>query len=62
MVNFRVLLQKRLKDSPSLKAKLPEIYDEILADSSKSMSKLFELPEEANLSLTQVLDDDWFPN
>ena len=62
VVNFRVLLQKRLKDSPSLKAKLPEIYDEILADSSKSMSKLFKLPEEVNLSLTQVLDDNWFPD
>ncbi|MEM6610797.1 MAG: DUF29 domain-containing protein [Cyanobacteria bacterium P01_C01_bin.72] len=61
VVNFRVLLQKRLKDSPSLKAKLPEIYEEILADSSKSMSKLFDLPEKTDLSLTQVLDDDWFP-
>lgn len=61
VVNFRVLLSKRLKDSPSLKAKLPEIYDEILPDSRRSMSKLFELPEKIDLSLSQVMDEDWFP-
>ncbi|MEM8830008.1 MAG: DUF29 domain-containing protein [Cyanobacteria bacterium P01_G01_bin.19] len=62
VVNFRVLLQKRLKDSPCLKAKLPEIYSEILLDSKKSMSKLFDLPEEIKLTLSQVLDEDWFPS
>lgn len=61
VVNFRVLLQKRLKESPSLKAKLPEIYDEILADSQRAMSKLFDLPGQVELTLEQVLDEDWFP-
>ena len=62
VVNFRVLLNKRLKDSPSLKAKLPEIYAEILPDSKRSISKLFALPEKIDLSLNQVLDEDWFPD
>lgn len=62
VVNFRVLLRKRLKESPSLKAKLSEIYAEILSDSERSMSKLFDLPEQTELTLTQVLDEDWFPN
>ena len=62
VVNFRVLLRKRLKESPSLKAILPEIYGETLIDSKKSMSKLFDLPETIDLSLEQVLDEDWFPN
>ncbi|MDJ0567571.1 MAG: DUF29 domain-containing protein [Pleurocapsa sp. MO_192.B19] len=62
VVNFRVLLRKRLKESPSLKAKLPEIYTEILSDSERSMSKLFDLPEQTKLTLVQVLDEDWFPN
>lgn len=62
VVNFRVLLRKRLKESPSLKAKLSEIYAEILSDSERSMSKLFDLPEKTELTLTQVLDEDWFPN
>ena len=62
IVNFRVLLRKRLKESPSLKANLTEIYAEILPDSKRSMSKLFDLPEQVELTLTQVLDEDWFPN
>lgn len=61
VVNFRVLLLKRLKESPSLKAQLPEIYAEILPDSIRAMSKLFELPEHIELTLAQVLDEDWFP-
>lgn len=62
VVNFRVLLRKRLKESPSLKAILPEIYSETLTDSKRSMSKLFDLPETIELSLEEVLDEDWFPN
>ena len=62
IVNFRVLLNKRLKDSPSLKAKLPEIYAEILSDSKRSISKLFDLPEKIDLPLNQVIDEDWFPD
>ena len=61
VVNFRVLLRKRLKESPSLKAKLPEMYDEVLVDSQRAMSKLFDLPKQVELTLEQVLDEDWFP-
>ena len=61
VVNFRVLLNKRLQESPSLKAKLPEIYTEILSDSQRSVSKLCDLPEQIELTLVQVLDEDWFP-
>ncbi|BAU65624.1 hypothetical protein STA3757_30130 [Stanieria sp. NIES-3757] len=62
VVNFRVLLRKRLKESPSLKNNLAEIYEEILLDSKRSMSQLFDLPEQIELTLAQVLDEDWFPN
>jgi hypothetical protein len=62
VVNFRVLLRKRLKESPSLKNNLAEMYEEILLDSKRSMSKLFDLPEQIELTLAQVLDEDWFPN
>ncbi|MGL6339458.1 MAG: DUF29 domain-containing protein [Waterburya sp.] len=62
VVNFRVLLRKRLKESPSLKANLAEMYVEILPDSKRSISKLFDLPETIELTLTQVLDEDWFPD
>ncbi|MEL7409120.1 MAG: DUF29 domain-containing protein, partial [Cyanobacteria bacterium J06558_2] len=61
VVNFRILLHKRLRDSPSLKAILPEIYSETLTDSKRSMSKLFDLPQEIDLTLNQVLNEDWFP-
>ncbi len=59
---FRVLLRKRLKESPSLKANLAEIYEETLSESKRSLSKLFDLPEQIELTLTQVLDEDWFPD
>jgi uncharacterized protein (UPF0210 family) len=62
VVNFRVLLRKRLKESPSLKANLAEIYEETLSDSKRSLGKLFDLPEQIELTLTQVLDEDWFPD
>jgi Domain of unknown function DUF29 len=62
VVNFRVLLRKRLKESPSLKANLAEMYVEILPDSTRSISKLFDLPETIELTLTQVLDENWFPD
>ena len=61
IVNFRVLLHKRLKDSPSLKAKLGEIYQEILPDCKQSVEQLFDLPEEIELNLEQILDKKWFP-
>ena len=61
IVNFRVLLHKRLKDSPSLKAKLEEIYQDILPDCKQSVEQLFPLPEEIELSLEQILDKKWFP-
>ena len=62
VVNFRVLLKKRLKESPSLKAQLEDIYQEILPSSKKSLSRLFDLPKQIDLNLEQVLDEDWFPD
>ena len=62
VVNFRILLHKRLKESPSLKAKIAEIYAEIFPGCKRSVEQLFELPEQANLDLENVLDENWFPN
>lgn len=62
IVNFRILLKKRLKESPSLKAKLDEIYLEILPGCKQSVQQLFDLPEEVDLNIEQILDEDWFPD
>jgi hypothetical protein len=62
IANFRVLLKKRLKDSPSLKAKLEEIYDDVYPDSKKVVANLFDLPQDAEITLTQAMDEEWFPN
>ena len=62
VVNFRILLDKRLKDSPSLKANLEEIYEDIFPGCKRSVGQLFDLPEEAELNLVQVLDENWFPD
>ena len=62
VVNFRILLDKRLQDSPSLKANLEEIYEDIFPGCKRSVGQLFDLPEEAKLNLVQVLDENWFPD
>ena len=62
VVNFRILLDKRLKDSPSLKANLEEIYEDIFPGCKRSVGQLFDLPEQAKLNLAQVLDENWFPD
>ena len=62
VVNFRLLLHKRLKESPSLKVKIAEIYAEIFPGCKRSVEQLFELPKQASLDLEQVLDENWFPH
>ena len=62
IVNFRILLDKRLQDSPSLKAKLEDIYQEVFPGCKRSVAQLFDLPEEVDLSLEQVLDENWYPD
>ena len=62
IVNFRILLDKRLQDSPSLKAKLEEIYQDVLPGCQRSVAQLFDLPEEVELTLEQVLDENWYPD
>lgn len=62
IVNFRYQIQKRLEDSPSLKPSLATIYQESLIVAKKSVSKLFPLPNDANISLEQALDSEWFPD
>ena len=62
VVNFRILLDKRLKDSPSLKANLEEIYEDIFPGCKRSVGELFDLPEQVKLNLEQVLDENWFPD
>lgn len=61
IVNFRAQIKNRLEDSPSLRGKLPEIYTKIYPVAIKSVSKLFSLPQDADISLENALDDDWFP-
>lgn len=62
IVNFRSQIQTRLEDSPSLRSQLKEMYAKVYPVAIKSVSKLFSLPEDAHISLSQALDEDWFPN
>ncbi len=62
IVNFRASINKRLKESPSLKPAMESIYAEVFPIAFKSVSKLFSLPCDAQISLEQALDDDWFPD
>jgi enoyl reductase-like protein len=61
IVNFRSQIQTRLEDSPSLKPQLITMYEKAYPVAIKSVSKLFTLPPEAEITLSQALDEDWFP-
>ncbi len=61
VVNFRAQIQNLLEDSPSLKNELAGMYIKAYSVASKSISKLFDLPENTHISLEQCLDEDWFP-
>jgi hypothetical protein len=61
IVNFRFQIQTRLEDSPSLKPQLITMYEKAYPVAIKSVSKLFTLPPEAEITLSQALDEDWFP-
>ncbi|MEQ8969406.1 MAG: DUF29 domain-containing protein [Coleofasciculus sp. C1-SOL-03] len=60
IVNFRAQIQQRLEDSPSLKPELDAMYAKAYPVAIKSVSKLFPLPKDAQISLEQALDEDWF--
>ena len=63
---FRREIKDELKDSPSLKPYILEIFDECYQDARKEASDRSQLPIEtfpvALLgSLEQILDENWFP-
>ncbi|MCC5603645.1 DUF29 domain-containing protein [Nostoc favosum] len=63
---FRREIKKALKDSPSLKPYILEIFDECYQDARKEASDRSQLPIDtfpvALLgSLEQILDENWFP-
>lgn len=64
ITTFRNQIQKLLKDSPSLKPYLQEIFNECYLDARESMSLLIgvDLPPSFSATLEQVLDKAWFPN
>lgn len=62
IVNFRAQIQALLEDSPSLRSQLPTFYEKAYPTAVKSVSQLFPLPCEPQVSLSQLLDDDWFPD
>jgi hypothetical protein len=62
-----VQIKKLLKQSPSLKPYLAEIFPECYQDARKIISRLtgFKIdafPSNAIASIEQVLDEDWFPD
>ncbi|NEO91328.1 MAG: DUF29 domain-containing protein [Moorea sp. SIO3G5] len=61
VVNFRTQIKTIIEDSPSLRTQLETFYNKAYPSAVKSVSKLFTLPPEAEIDLTQALDDDWFP-
>ncbi|MBC6419519.1 MAG: DUF29 domain-containing protein [Prochloron sp. SP5CPC1] len=62
IVNFRAKIKTRIEDSPSFRPQMETFYEKAYPVALKSVSKLFSLPPEANISLSQALDEDWFPN
>ncbi|WP_017293789.1 DUF29 domain-containing protein [Geminocystis herdmanii] len=66
ITNFRKLIRKELKASPSLKRYLIEIFEESYEDGRDLASKHSQLPlntfpEEPIAPLEQILDENWLP-
>ncbi|MEH2456887.1 MAG: DUF29 domain-containing protein [Nostoc sp.] len=66
MRTFRREIKKTLKDSPSLKPYILEIFDECYQDARKVESDRSQLsidifPLIPIGSLEQILDENWFP-
>lgn len=66
IITFRVQIKRLLKESPSLKPYLVQIFDECYLDARKVISRLMEcelntFPEVAIATLEEVLDENWFP-
>jgi hypothetical protein len=64
--NFRRQIIKEVKDSPSLKPYILEIFDECYLSARKNASDrsqltLYTFPAIPIGSLEQILDEDWFP-
>jgi hypothetical protein len=64
---FRREIKKALKDSPSLKPYILEIFDECYQDARKEASDRTQLsidtfPVAILGSLEQILDENWFPD
>ncbi len=62
IVNFRAQIKTRIEDSPSLRPQMQTFYEKAYPVAIKSVSKLFSLPTCPPISLSQALDEDWFPN
>ena len=62
IVNFRIQIKDRLEDSPSLKNYLETSYPKCLKAAIASMSELFTIPQDVEISLQQALDEHWFPD
>jgi hypothetical protein len=63
---FRRQVKDELKDSPSLKHYILEIFDECYQDARKEASARSQLPLDTFPlipigSLEQILDENWFP-
>jgi hypothetical protein len=66
ILNFRLQVKRLLKDSPSLKPYLLEIFNQCYKDGRKlardsSGLLISHFPEQPIANLDQILDEDWFP-
>jgi RecB family exonuclease len=66
IANFRREIKKLLRDSPSLKPYLAQVFTECYLDARKAFAKTLnkkpaDFPNEI-ATLEQILDDDWFPS
>ncbi|GFE67867.1 DUF29 domain-containing protein [Chroococcus sp. FPU101] len=65
ITTFRVQIKELLKDSPSLKPYLIEVFDECYQNAREIMSHLISckieyFPNQSIASVEQVLDNNWF--
>jgi hypothetical protein len=60
--NFREQIKKIIRKNPTLKTKIPPIWEEIYPARISVMRELFEIPDTDRIPLENALSDDWFPD
>jgi len=60
IVNFRSRINRLLKQNPSFKKYMAEVYPQVFNDAVKAWQIEFDIPSNSFIELEQVMEEDYF--